>query len=312
MSFEDLLGRTVKLPVLRITQPGAYLETAGAGSEKAAVPGDPPRSAALDEALEESQPILLPTRDMPDHCKEGDQLEVFIYLDSEDRPVATTLLPKLQLGEVRFLKVTDATRFGAFVDWGLPKELLVPFQEQTSELAPGDLHPFGLIIDRTGRLAGTMKVRELFLYGGAFERDEWVEGEAWREERGIGVFCIIEGKYLGLVPASEPHSLRRGQAARLRVQHVLPDGKLELSLRGRVHEELEADARNILTRLRRPGAPRVGDHSSPDQLRVLFGLSKKAFKRAAGRLLKERLVTIDREGFLTPLADHAVADKRVR
>ena len=303
MSFEDLLGRTVKLPVLRITQPGAYLETAQLGQPAGAEP--------LDHETE-SQPILLPTRDMPDHCKEGDELEVFIYLDSEDRPIATTLLPLLQLGEVRFLKVTDTTRFGAFVDWGLPKELLVPFQEQTSELATGDVHPFGLIVDRTGRLAGTMRIRELLLYGGSFARDEWVEGEAWREERGIGVFCIIEGKYLGLVAASEPHSLRRGQAASFRVQHVLPDGKLELSLRGRVHEELENDAQNVLTRLSRVGAPKVSDHSSPEQLRSLFGLSKKAFKRAAGRLLRDGLVTIDRDGFLTPTNEQPAAPKRTR
>jgi predicted RNA-binding protein (virulence factor B family) len=286
MSFDELLGRTVKLPVLRITSPGAYLETLEAG-------------AGADADAEPSQPILLPTRELPDHTKEGDELDVFIYLDSEDRPIATTTAPKLQLGEVRFLKVTDTTRFGAFVDWGLPKELLVPFSEQTSELQPGDLHPIGLTLDRTGRLAGTMRIREMLLVGGAFERDEWVLAEAWREERGIGVFCIIEGKYLGLLSASEPHALRRGQSAEFRVQNVLPDGKIELSLRGRVHEELETDAQNVLTRLGRAGAPRVGDHSSPEQIRALFGLSKKAFKRAAGRLLRDGLVLIDREGFLT-------------
>ncbi|MDB4990074.1 MAG: hypothetical protein JWN04_5252 [Myxococcaceae bacterium] len=302
MSFDELLGRTVKLPVLRITSPGAYLETAHLLG-----PSDQPLEGQ-DSA--ESQPILLPTRDLPDHAKEGDELEVFIYLDSEDRPIATTTKPKLQLGEVRFLKVTDTTRFGAFVDWGLPKELLVPFQEQTSELAAGDLHPIGLTLDRTGRLAGTMRIREMLLYGGTFERDEWVEGEAWREERGIGVFCIVEGKYLGLVAASEPHSLRRGQAAQFRVQHVLPDGKLELSLRGRVHEELETDAKNILTRLSRVGAPKVGDHSSPEQIRTLFGLSKKAFKRAAGRLLRDGLVMIDRDGFLTLHSERASEPKR--
>ncbi|MDB4974365.1 MAG: hypothetical protein JWN48_2706 [Myxococcaceae bacterium] len=300
MSFDELLGRTVKLPVLRITSPGAYLETAHLGDPETA------------HETVESQPILLPTRELPEDLQEGDELEVFLYLDSEDRPIATTTKPKLQRGEVRCLKVSDTTRFGAFVDWGLPKELLVPFQEQTSELAAGDLHPFGLILDRTGRLAGTMRIRELLLYGGTFERDEWVEGEAWREERGIGVFCIVEGKYLGLVSASEPHSLRRGQSAQFRVQHVLPDGKLELSLRGRVHEELETDAKNILTRLSRVGAPRVGDHSSPEQLRALFGLSKKAFKRAAGRLLREGLVSIDREGFLTPRTARPSDGKRPR
>jgi len=280
MSYEELLGRTVVLPVLRITPPGAYLETAD----------DP----------EASQPILLPTREIPDGTEVGDELEVFVYLDSEDRPIATTTRPKVELGEIRFLRIRDTSRFGAFADWGLPKDLLIPFQEQTSDLAPGDVHAIGLVLDRTGRLSGTMRVREMLMYGGEFERDEWVEGEAWREEHGIGVFCIIERRYLGLLSADEPHNLRRGQTAKFRIQHVLPDGKLELSLRGHGHEELERDAQHVLTRLRRPGAPSVGDHSSPEQLRSLFGLSKKAFKRAAGRLLRSGLAHLDRAGNLVP------------
>ena len=101
-----------------------------------------------------------------------------------------------------------------------------------------------------------------------------------------------------MVPASEPHRLTRGQAARFRVAHVHADGKVELSLRAHAHEELENDAQVVLRILSKPGAQRVGDHSSPEQLRALFGLSKKAFKRAAGRLLKQGLVTLDPQGCL--------------
>jgi predicted RNA-binding protein (virulence factor B family) len=112
---------------------------------------------------------------------------------------------------------------------------------------------------------------------------------------------ILERRYLGLLPAREPHQLHRAQAARFRIAHILHDGKLELSLRGLGHEELDHDAARILAALSRPAAPRVGDHSSPEQIRQLFGLSKKAFKRAVGRLLKQGQVTLDSHGHLTPV-----------
>lgn len=283
MALLDLLGRTANLRITRLAAPGAYLD--------------------LDEhADRDLTELLLPHSELSGREQRGDELEVFVYLDSEDRPIATLRQPKLELGEVAFLTVCDVTRFGAFVDWGLPKQLLVPFAEQTRELAAGDEHPFGLVIDNTGRLCAIMRIRELLRRGGRFERDEWVDGEAWREEPGIGVFVILEKRYLGLLPASEPHRLQRGDAASFRVTHVLPDGKVELSLRARVHEQLESDAELVLQRLRRGDAPRVGDHSSPEEIRALFGLSKKAFKRAVGRLLRERAVRLDEHGCLRPVS----------
>lgn len=204
---------------------------------------------------------------------------------------------ELAPGEVCFLRVTDVGRHGAFVDWGKPKELLVPFGEQTRRLAPGDFEPIGLLLDREERPFGTMRIRELLYTGGRFDRDEVVEGEAWREEPGIGVFCILERRYLGLLPAHEPHDLRRGEATTFRVVERLPDGKVVLSLRGRVHEELASDAEHVLAVLAR-GNVRVGDRSSPERIADLFGLSKKAFKRAVGRLLKENAAYLDDDGFV--------------
>lgn len=294
MALSDLLGHSVKLTVQRIVAQGAYLT--GDALLDLGDDGEP----NVDERLPDDGTLLLPTRELPEDAAVGDELEVFIYLDSEDRPIATTRRPKLTRGEVRFLTVTAVTRIGAFVDWGMTKELLVPFAEQTSELAPGDSHAIGLLLDRSERLCGTMRVRELLYTGGRFDRDEIVEGEAWREEPGIGVFCILERKYVGLLPASEPHNLRRGESTTFRIQHVLADGKVELSLRGHVHEELETDAAHVLSVLLAK-APEVGDKSSPEKIRSLFGLSKKAFKRAAGRLLKDGTATIDRAGYLVPL-----------
>lgn len=264
-----------------MTTPGAYL------------------ALSSDDAEEGAPVVLLPRAEIPKEASVGDELSVFIYLDSEGRPIATTRKPKLELGEVAFLKVTACTSFGAFVDWGLPKELLVPFAQQTRELRVGDSVPIGLYIDPSGRLAGTMRVTEMLApEATGFELEEWVEGEAWRNQPELGLFVIVRRRFLGLVPKDEPHTLRPGQAARFRVSNLFDDGKMELSLRGLASEEIAGDARKVLERLAAPGAPRVGDRSSPDEIRRLFGLSKKAFKRAVGSLLKQRKISMDAAGFV--------------
>jgi len=279
MSPQELLGCRVTLQIRRFTSAGAFL--------------------AIDGTDEHDPAILLPGAEIPAGAREGDPLAVFVYLDSEDRPIATTKQPRLALGEVTFLEVSATTPIGAFVDWGLGKELLVPFAEQSKDLYVGERHPFGLYVDNTGRLAATMFVSEL-LDGRppALALDEWVQGEAWRNDPDIGLFVIVERAFVGLVPASEPHALRRGEPARFRVANVLPDGKIVLSLRQHAYQEVAADAARILAVLSAAGAPRVGDRSSPEVLRELFGVSKKAFKRAVGRLLKDRVVTLDAHGFV--------------
>ena len=279
---EDLLGQAAALTVRRFASPGAFLAPC-------AVPSD-------NEAT-----VLLLGSEVPKATKEGDSLHVFVYQDSLGRPLATLKMPRVALGEVAFLTVTACTDFGAFVDRGLPKELFVPFAEQTADLRVGDRHPFGVRIDRVGRLAGTMRISEILgSTAPAFELDDWVDGEGLRRDPDIGLFVIVGRRHVGLLPAEEPNNLSRGQAARFRVTTVLPDGRIELSLRKHAHEELDADAGRVLEALARPGAPNVGDRSSPEQIRSLFGLSKKAFKRAIGRLLKSRAIAIDEAGFVKP------------
>jgi predicted RNA-binding protein (virulence factor B family) len=274
----EVIGRTSTLYVQRLAAPGAF--------------------CSVDEQPGPASPlVLLPRGEIDEYLREGDAFEAFVYLDSEDRPVATLVEPRLERGQVAFLEVRDVNRFGAFVDWGLPKQLLVPFKEQTRELAVGDWEPIALDLDRTGRLVGTMRVREFLEDGGAFDRNEWVSGEAWRFDPAIGLFVILERRYVGLLPAHEHHALRRGEQAKFRVAHVQRDGKVELSLRGLLHEELAGDGQIILDKLRGARPPRVSDRTSPEQIRELFGLSKKAFKRAMGGLLKDGTVTFDREGF---------------
>lgn len=219
-------------------------------------------------------------------------------MSDEEVPRPEALAPALEPGDVLFLTVTDLTPIGAFVDWGLPKELLVPFAEQTRELAVGDRVPIGVFIDNTGRFAGTMKIRELLADNGEFELDEWVAGEAWRNEPDVGLFVILEMRFLGLVPASEPHSLSRGDAAKFRIARILADGKVELTLRAPAHEQLAIDAALVLAKLQQPNTPLISDRAHPEQVRALFGLSRKAFKRAVGRLLREGSVTLNDKGFI--------------
>ncbi len=277
---EHLLGQWVSLAIRRFGPPGAFLVEEARGAD--------------------AETILLPGAEIPEGAEVGQTLEVFVYLDSEDRPVATLRAPLVELGDVAFLAVTALTSFGAFFDWGMPKELLVPLVEQTRDVRVGERHPVGLYVDDTGRLAGTMKIAELLGERGDFQLGEWVEGEAWRNEPELGLFVIVEQRFVGLLPAGEPHRLSRGEKAEFRVATVLPDGKIELSLRGHAHEELATDAALVLEVLARPATPKVGDRSDPEEIRALFGLSKKAFKRAAGRLLKLGQAHLDADGFLQP------------
>jgi uncharacterized protein len=281
-AFDHLLGHSTKLELKRIGPSGAFLAEPDSGPE--------------------SPTLLLLGPEIPEGARLGDLLQVFVYLDSEDRPLATTRTPKLSLGEVAFLRVSAVTKFGAFVDWGLPKELLVPFSQQTNELQVGARQPIGLYLDDSGRFAGTMRVTEMLRSRTRrFEPDEWVQGEAWRWDPEIGLFVIIERRAVGLVPYQEPHGLSRGQAAEFRIAEVHPDGKLELTLRAFAHEHIDDDAERILKTLRGPNPPQVGDKSEPDELRQIFGLSKKAFKRAVGRLLRENLAEINGAGFVRAL-----------
>lgn len=277
--IDSLLGTHVSLPIRRFAPAGAFL----AVNDR-------------DES-DEAETILLPDREVPADAKAGDRVTVFIYLDSDDRVIATTREPKLALGEVTFLEITSVTAIGAFADWGLGKELLIPYAEQSRDLHVGERQPIGLYLDKSGRLAGTMFVTDMLSHvPRGVVRDAWLPGEAWRNDPDIGLFVILERTFVGLVPASEPHRLSRGDTAKFRVANILPDGKVVLSLRQHAHKEQETDAATILSVLSRPGAPRLGDRSDPEVIREVFGLSKKAFKRAVGKLLKDRAVTIDENG----------------
>lgn len=279
--LRDGLGRRASLRVARFATPGAFLAL-----EREPAAGRP----------EEGPVVLLPGAEVPPGTQVGDALDVFLYLDSEDRPVATLASPRLALDEVAFLEVVDLHAAGAFFDWGLPKHLLVPHAQQTKALRIGDRHPIGLYLDVSGRLAGTMRVSELLSSKPPFRRGEWVDAEAWRKDPERGIFVILERRFVALLPVHEPHDLRRGDACKVRIAHVHPDAKIEVSLRALAHEETDRDMQRVLATLDRPDAPRLGDHSSPEEILRVVGLSKKAFKRAVGRLFKARRIAADERG----------------
>ena len=279
MSLEDLLGTTVELPIARLAGPGAFLATG-------------------EDASEQSRDVvLLPGAELPEGAVVGTRLQVFIYRDSEDRFIATTIAPALQRGEVAFLRARQRNDVGVFFEWGLAKDLLVPFAEQTREPLIGNVYPIALYIDNSGRLAGTMRISEL-LHGApdGLREGQWVEGEAWRNEPEIGLFVIVDKRHVGLLPRFEPHRLQRGDKARFRVAQVLEDGKFELSLRAPAHEQRSDDAEKIVEALRSRPDARFSDDSTPEAVQAAFGLSKKAFKRAVGSLFRAGRVQKDADG----------------
>jgi predicted RNA-binding protein (virulence factor B family) len=166
----------------------------------------------------------------------------------------------------------------------------------------GDRHPFALVLDDTDRLAATMQIAERLRAPVAHAVGTWVEGEAWRNEPEIGLFVIVDKTCVGLVPRDEPHRVSRGDRVRARITRVHADGKFELSLRAAAHEALADDAAIVRDVLTREPTLRIGDGSSPREIRAWFGLSKKAFKRAVGRLLKDGHAKLGEDGSVVLVA----------
>jgi predicted RNA-binding protein (virulence factor B family) len=278
-SLDRLLGDWATLEVDRIAPHGALL---------------------VDPFAPAGETVLLPRGEVPPGLAAGERVRVFVALDSEDRPIATLRPPKLSLGEVAFLTVTDVVPFGVFCDWGVQKELLIPTHNQVTPLRRGERIAVGLVKDDSGRLSGTTRVAELLdSPTRRFAVGEWVHGEAWRKHPDHGVFVILERNAVGLLPADEPNRLERGEAAKFRIARVLPDGKVTLSLRPPGLAGRDVDAEAILAILRSEHPPRVTDDLGPDEVRALFGLSKKAFKRAIGGLLKRGDVVRGEDGTWT-------------
>lgn len=249
----------------------------------------------LAESEETAQDrVLLPVKQVPEDAQVGDELEVFVYRDSKDRMIATTNTPKLVMGQVAELTVSQVSKFGAFLDWGLEKDLLIPFKQQLVKLQPGDNVLVSLYIDKSGRLCATMNVYPHLRADSPYKKDDQVRGRVYTISDEFGAFVAVDNIYSALIPKKEMYgTVRVGEDVTARVTQVKPDGRLSLSIRDKAYLQIEKDAQEILSIIDSyDGVLPFNDKVSPEIIKRETGMSKNEFKRAVGNLLKAGKIEI--------------------
>lgn len=236
----------------------------------------------------EEERVLLPKKQIPGEIELGDPVEVFLYRDSDDRLIATTNEPKITLGKLGVLEVADVGRLGAFLDWGLEKDLFLPFKEQTEKVQKGDKCLVSLYIDKSSRLCATMKVYHLLKTDSPYKKDDKVSGIIYDTSPEFGVFVAVDNQYSALIPQREVFgNLKVGNIVEARVTAVKEDGKLDLSVKDKIPEQMDKDAQYIMKVIESyDGVLPFTDKADPETIKQEFGMSKAAFKRGVGRLLK--------------------------
>lgn len=240
--------------------------------------------------------ILMPVRYVPEDWDIDDYLDVFVYLDSEDRPIATTELPRVQVGECAHLNVIEVGKFGAFLDWGVAKDLLVPFKEQRVPMQEGKAYTVYLYIDKSGRIAASSKLSAhlqeesdgIFIAG-----EEVLLQIASRTE--LGYKAVINGTHLGLVHNSEIlNPIRVGETLGGYIHSIRPDGLINLTFHPKSHEKRTELSLDILEHLEDNGGQSlVTEKSGAAEIQKIFGCSKSSFKKAIGKLYKDRKIKIE-------------------
>lgn len=248
---------------------------------------------ADEERLDDK--VLLPIKQVPKGAESGDEVEVFIYRDSSDRLIATTNMPKLTLGGVAKLRVAQTVKIGAFLDWGLEKDLLLPFKEQTKSLKEGEDCLAALYIDKSDRLCATMKVYPYLRKDSPYHKDDRVTGMIYEISDNFGAFVAVDDIYSGLIPKNEMYgNIRVGETVTARVTEIKEDGKINLSVREKAYLQIGGDADKILKLIDSYGGVLpFNDKASPETIKRETQMSKNEFKRAVGHLLKEKKIIID-------------------
>ncbi len=242
--------------------------------------------------------ILLPLRYVPENCKVDDNIRVFIYLDSEDRLIATTERPYAMVGDFALLKVVAVESAGAFLDWGLPKDLLVPFSEQSPIMEEGKSYVVRVYVDKSNRIAGSTRLdRYLDNDTGNFHVSQKVELLICNQTD-IGYKAIINGTHWGVLYYNEVfQSLKSGQKTKGYIKKVRDDNKIDLCLQKLGYEKVDDITETILGVLKEQGGfISVTDKSTPETIHKLFGISKKTYKKAIGAIYRKRLITIENNG----------------
>jgi predicted RNA-binding protein (virulence factor B family) len=267
------IGQFNKLKVIREVEFGVYLDGGSAGG------------------------ILLPKPEVPENTRLGDLLQVFVYLDSDDEPIATTRRPRARMGQFASLKVVEVNQIGAFLDWGLPKDLFLPFNEQVKPLQAGDYVTVFLYLDNTNRIAATAKLEKHLDPEAQFTQAQLVELLVVRPTD-IGYQVIIDNCAMGLLQRQDIHRpVRPGQRLPGFIKQVREDGKIDVMLEKPGYGRIDPLAQQVLKYLQsRDGFCPLGDKSDPEAIRELFGVSKKAYKMAVGQLMKAGRVRQDADG----------------
>ena len=267
------LGEKQKLTVVKIVEFGIYL---------AEHQGDETR-------------VLLPGKQVPPGIGPGDELEVFLYKDSKDRLIATTKEPRLVLGGFAALSVKEVGKIGAFMDWGLEKDLFLPYKEMMGKVKQGDEILVTLYSDKSRRLCASMKgIYDLLDKDAPYKKEDTVTGRVYETGGNFGTFVAVDDRYSAMIPKFEDCShLRIGDVIEAKVSNVKPDGKLDLTLREKAYIQMDADAEKVLEVIQEyAGVLPFNDKVSPEIIKREFRMSKAAFKRAVGRLYREHKIEI--------------------
>jgi len=269
------LGEYHTLNIVRDTEPGLFL------------------------ADNEGNEVLLPNKYKPEAFDIGDEIEVFLYLDHEERPVATTLKPYIKLDEFAYLKCVETTDIGAFMDWGLEKNLFVPFKEQVTKMRKGDWYlVFCYLDDLTERLVASSKVNN-FLINSELTVEPFEEVDLIvSNPTDLGWNVIINQLHQGLLYKDEVYQeLQTGDKLKGIIKKIRPEGKIDVALQRPGYRSIEPNAQEILTALEvKGGFLRLSDNSSPEEIKRQLHMSKKSFKRAVGTLYKKRMIEIKEDG----------------
>jgi len=267
------LGRYNRLRIVKRTEIGIFLDSDSYGE------------------------ILLPRKYVQDSMQPGDEIEVFVYNDSEDRIIATTARPKAQVGECAYLKVVGSSKFGAFLDWGLPKDLLVPFSEQQKPMQKGYSYTVYLFVDEsTDRIAASTRLEDyLSMDGSGFKPRQAVECLIYGKSD-LGFKAVVDGSHLGQFFESETfRPLHYGESVKAYIKQVRKDGKIDLMLQLPSHLERDRLSDAIVEHLRQnDGISKMTDKSPPEDIYRTFGVSKASYKKALGKLYKQRSIAIDK------------------
>ncbi len=261
------LGEIQELKVVKKVDFGVYLAEAG---------GDP------------EEKVLLPKSQIPADLAVGGSIKCFLYKDSKDRLIATVNTPKLTLGEVGKCRVASVTKIGAFLEWGLEKDLFLPFHEQTFRVKPGDEVLVALYIDKSSRLCATMKIYHYLVKESPYQMEDKVEGTLYEISDNFGAFVAVDDKYSALIPKREfTKDIPVGSHISARVVEVKEDGKLTLAIREKAYMQIASDSDLVMKAIESyDGVLPFNDKASPETIRREMNMSKNEFKRAVGNLLK--------------------------